>query len=36
MIVIKAEFYEKSHTKAEYYERGPSICRHNAVFGVMS
>ena len=34
--LFQPEFYEKSHTKAEYYERGPSICRHNAVFGVMA
>jgi len=36
LLASTADFYEKSHTKAEYYERGPSICRHNPVFGVMS
>lgn len=36
LLASTSEFYEKSHTKAEYYERGPSICRHNPVFGVMS
>lgn len=36
LLASTPEFYEKSHTKAEYYERGPSICRHNAVFGVMA
>lgn len=33
LLASTPEFYEKSHTKAEYYEKGPSICRHNAVFG---
>ena len=28
----KTELYEKSSSKAEYYQRGPSIFRHNAVF----
>ncbi|KAJ2443919.1 Arp2/3 complex subunit, actin nucleation center, partial [Coemansia sp. RSA 2337] len=26
------QFYQFSHTKAEYEEYGPSICRHNRVF----
>ncbi|KAJ2694252.1 Arp2/3 complex subunit, actin nucleation center, partial [Coemansia spiralis] len=26
------QFYQFSHTKAEYEEHGPSICRHNRVF----
>ncbi|PAV90181.1 hypothetical protein WR25_17233 [Diploscapter pachys] len=30
------EFYQVSHTKAEYMEKGPSICRHNPVFGQMT
>uniref|UniRef100_A0A183INK8 Actin-related protein 3 n=1 Tax=Soboliphyme baturini TaxID=241478 RepID=A0A183INK8_9BILA len=29
------EFYEVAHTKAEYMEKGPSICRHNPVFEAM-
>lgn len=36
LMATTSEFYEKSHTKAEYYEYGPSICRHNPVFGKMS
>nr|CAG8526626.1 894_t:CDS:2 [Entrophospora candida] len=30
------EFYSYCHTKLEYEEYGPSICRHNRVFGSMS
>ncbi|KAF0415888.1 actin actin-like protein [Gigaspora rosea] len=30
------EFYSYCHTKAEYEEHGPSICRHNRVFGSMN
>ena len=30
------EFYEVCHTKKDYDEHGPSICRHNPVFGTMS
>ena len=30
------EFYQVCHTKAQYEEYGPSICRHNPVFGTMS
>ncbi|EFO17970.1 actin-like protein 3 [Loa loa] len=30
------EFYEVAHTKAEYMEKGPSICRHNPVFGALT
>ena len=29
------EFYSYCHTKADYEERGPSICRHNPVFGTI-
>lgn len=29
------DFFSNVHTKAEYDEYGPSICRHNAVFGGM-
>jgi len=28
-----AEFYRHCHTKAEYDEKGPSICRYNALLG---
>ncbi|VDN58126.1 unnamed protein product [Dracunculus medinensis] len=30
------EFYQVAHTKAEYMEKGASICRHNPVFGALS
>ncbi|VDN39433.1 unnamed protein product, partial [Gongylonema pulchrum] len=30
------EFYEAAHTKAEYMEKGPSICRYNPVFGALT
>ena len=33
---LQPEFYQVCHTKADYDEHGPSICRHNPVFGVMS
>ncbi|XP_008576027.1 PREDICTED: actin-related protein 3B isoform X1 [Galeopterus variegatus] len=33
---IKPEFFQVCHTKKDYEEYGPSICRHNPVFGVMS
>ncbi|EDQ89073.1 uncharacterized protein MONBRDRAFT_37166 [Monosiga brevicollis MX1] len=36
MLASTPEFYSVCHTKAEYDERGPSICRHNPVFGTMS
>jgi len=36
MLAITPEFYQVCHTKADYDEHGPSICRHNAVFGAMS
>jgi len=29
------EFYNVCHTKAQYDEFGPSICRYNPVFGAM-
>jgi len=31
--VPQNEFYSVCHTKQDYMERGPSIARHNAVFG---
>lgn len=36
MLASTPEFYQVCHTKAEYDEKGPSICRHNPVFGTMS
>lgn len=33
---FQPEFYQVCHTKAEYEEYGPSICRYNAVFGTMT
>ena len=33
---FQPEFYQVCHTKADYDEHGPSICRHNPVFGTMS
>ncbi|CAI4223144.1 unnamed protein product [Auanema sp. JU1783] len=36
MLASTAEFYQVSHTKEEYMEKGPSICRHNAVFGQLA
>ncbi|XP_074662913.1 actin-related protein 3 [Tubulanus polymorphus] len=35
MLASTPEFYQVCHTKANYEEHGPSICRHNPVFGVM-
>jgi len=36
MLASTPEFYQVCHTKAQYEEYGPSICRHNPVFGTMS
>ena len=33
---VQPEFYKVCHTKKDYDEYGPSICRHNPVFGTMS
>jgi len=33
MLASTPEFYSVCHTKAQYEEFGPSICRYNAVFG---
>ncbi len=33
---FQPEFYQVCHTKAQYDEYGPSICRHNPVFGTMT
>jgi len=35
MLASTPEFYNVCHTKAQYDEYGPSIARHNAVFGVV-
>uniref|UniRef100_A0AC35FKE9 Actin-related protein 3 n=1 Tax=Panagrolaimus sp. PS1159 TaxID=55785 RepID=A0AC35FKE9_9BILA len=35
MLASTPEFYKAAHTRQEYLEKGPSICRHNAVFGGM-
>jgi len=36
MLASTPEFVTVTHTKAQYDEHGPSIARHNAVFGVVS
>jgi actin-related protein 3 len=36
MLASTPEFYNVCHTKAKYEEVGPSICRHNPVFGGIS
>jgi len=36
LLASTPEFYQVSHTKAQYDEYGPSICRHNPVFGTMT
>jgi len=36
LLASTPEFYEVCHTKADYDEYGPSICRHNPVLGTMS
>jgi len=36
MLASTPEFYKVCHTKQQYDEVGPSICRHNAVFGAMT
>lgn len=33
---FQPEFYQVCHTKKQYDEYGPSIARHNPVFGTMS
>jgi len=35
MLASTPEFYKVCHTKAAYDEIGPSICRHNPVFGAI-
>merc|ERR1712071_18251 len=36
LLASTPEFYQVCHTKAAYEEYGPSICRHNPVFGTMT
>ncbi|XP_065180392.1 actin-related protein 3 [Sycon ciliatum] len=36
MLASTPEFYQVCHTKKDYDEKGPSIARHNPVFGAMS
>lgn len=36
MLASTPEFYTVAHSKADYMERGPSICRHNPVFGAIA
>ncbi|KAB5587221.1 hypothetical protein PHYPO_G00010600 [Pangasianodon hypophthalmus] len=36
MLASTPEFSQVCHTKKDYEEHGPSICRHNPVFGIMS
>ncbi|KAJ3626920.1 hypothetical protein Zmor_004139 [Zophobas morio] len=36
MLASTPEFYKVCHTKRDYDEYGPSICRHNPVFGTMA
>lgn len=36
MLASTPDFYSVSHTKAHYEEYGPSLCRHNPVFGTMT
>lgn len=36
MLASTPDFYQVCHTKAQYDEYGPSICRHNPVFGTMT
>lgn len=36
MLAYTPDFYSVCHTKADYEEKGPSLWRHNPVFGTMS
>jgi len=36
LLASSPEFYQAAHTKQEYMEKGPGICRHNPVFGALS
>jgi len=35
MLASTDEFFKVCHTKAQYDELGPSICRYNPVFGAV-
>jgi len=35
MLASTSEFFKVCHTKKQYDEIGPSICRYNAVFGAV-
>ncbi|MED6237073.1 hypothetical protein ATANTOWER_018493 [Ataeniobius toweri] len=36
MLASTPEFFQVCHSKKDYDEIGPCICRHNPVFGIMS
>ncbi|KAE9552431.1 hypothetical protein FO519_004372 [Halicephalobus sp. NKZ332] len=36
MLASTPEFFEVAHTRQEYLEKGPSICRYNPIFGTMT
>ncbi|CAD6184597.1 unnamed protein product [Caenorhabditis auriculariae] len=36
MLASTPDFYQVSHTKAQYMEHGPSICRYNRIFGALT
>lgn len=36
MLASTPEFHDVLHTRAQYEEYGPSICRHNAVFSAIT
>lgn len=36
VLCLQPEFLQVCHSKKDYDEIGPSICRHNPVFGIMS
>ena len=36
MLASTPEFFSVCHTREQYEEHGPSICRHNPVFGAVA
>jgi len=36
MLASTPEFHDVCHTRAQYEEIGPSICRHNPVFSTIT
>jgi actin-related protein 3 len=36
MLAATPEFYKVCHSRAQYEEHGPSICRHNPVFDAIT